>query len=120
MLGSFGYWLVKSVCYGTAAAAVGTTLTVETLDGPLPVNIKAGTQSGATVSLRGKGVTHLRGGGRGELIVHVEVQTPTKLTREEELLLKKFAKSRGEKEGESHVQRHDSGFFSKFKDAFGR
>jgi len=115
-----GSTLHLAVSITMAAAALGTTLTVETLDGPLPVNIKAGTQSGAKVTLRGKGVTHLRGGGRGELIVHVEVHTPTKLTKEEEALLKKFAKLRGEKEGESQVQRHDEGFLSKFRDAFGR
>lgn len=103
-----------------AAAALGTTLTIDSLDGPLPVNVKAGIQSGATISLRGKGVTHLRGGGRGELIVHIEVQTPTKLTKEQEALLQKFAKSRGEKAGESQVQRQDGKLSSKFKDAFGR
>lgn len=103
-----------------AAAALGTTLTIDSLDGPLPVNVKAGTQSGATVTLRGKGVTHLRGGGRGELVVHIDVQTPTKLTKEQEALLQKFAKSRGEKAGESHVQRQDGKLSNKFKDAFGR
>ena len=100
-----------------SAAALGTTLNVETLDGPMPVVIKPGTQSGATVPIKGKGVTHLRGGGRGDLIVHVEVHTPTKLNKEQEELLAAFAKSRGEKDGESQMQRHDGGFFSKL---FGR
>ena len=103
-----------------AAAALGTTLTAETLDGPMPVVIKPGIQSGATVSLKGKGVTRLRSGGRGDLIVHIEVRTPTKLNKEQEELLKKFARLRGEKEGESQMQRHDGGFFNKFRDAFGR
>ncbi|MEK6648677.1 MAG: molecular chaperone DnaJ [Actinomycetota bacterium] len=103
-----------------AAAALGTTLSVETLDGPIPVMIKAGTQSGATIPVKGKGVTHLRGGGRGDLIVHLEVHTPTKLNKEQEELLAKFAQLRGEKDGEAQMQRHDGGFFSKFRDAFGR
>jgi len=103
-----------------SAAALGTTVTVETLDGPTPVTIKAGTQSGAAISVRGKGVTRLRGGGRGDLVVHVEVHTPTKLNKEQEQLLAKFAKLRGEKEGDVQMERHDSGFFSKFRDAFGR
>ncbi len=103
-----------------AAAALGTTLTVETLDGPIPVAVKPGTQSGATVPIKQKGVTHLRGGGRGDLIVHIEVHTPTKLTREQEVLLKKFAQLRDEKDGHSQVQGHDGGFFTKFRDAFGR
>lgn len=112
-----GSTLHLAVGVSMAAATLGTTLTIESLDGPLPVTVKAGTQSGAAISLKGKGVTHLRGGGRGELIVHVEVQTPIKLTKEQEALLQKFAKSRGEKEGESLVQRQDGKFFSKFRDA---
>jgi molecular chaperone DnaJ len=103
-----------------AAAALGTTVTVETLDGPTPIVVKAGTQSGAAISVRGKGVTRLRGGGRGDLIVHMEVHTPTKLNREQEQLLVKFAKLRGEKAGDVKMERHDSSFFSKFRDAFGR
>lgn len=103
-----------------AAAALGTTITVDTLDGPVPVIVKAGVQSGATIPIKQKGVTHLRGGGRGDLIVHIEVHTPTKLNREQETLLKKFAQLRNEKDGESVVERHDGGFFNKFRDAFGR
>lgn len=103
-----------------AAAALGTTLSVETLDGPTTVVIKPGTQSGAAITIKGKGVTHLRSGGRGDLIVHVEVHTPTKLNKEQEALMRKFAHMRGEKEGESQLQRNDGGFFSKFRDAFGR
>ena len=101
-----------------AAGALGTTLAVETLDGPIPVTVKAGTQSGAAITVKGKGVTHLRGGGRGDLIVHVEVRTPTKLNREQEELLSKFARLRGEKEGEAQMQRHEGGLFNKFRDAF--
>ncbi|MDP1720752.1 MAG: molecular chaperone DnaJ [Candidatus Nanopelagicaceae bacterium] len=100
------------------AAALGTTLTVESLDGPLPVAIKAGTQSGSAITVKGKGVTRLRGGGRGDLIVHVDVHTPTKLNKEQGELLSKFARLRGEKEGESQMQRHDGSFFNKFRDAF--
>ena len=103
-----------------ASATLGTTLTVETLDGPISVVVKPGTQSGAMIPVMNKGVTHLRGGGRGDLIVHVEVHTPTKLNKEQEELMKKFATLRGEKDGEAQVQGHDGGFFSKFRDAFGR
>ena len=70
--------------------------------------------------MKSKGVTHLRGGGRGDLIVHVEVHTPIKLNKEQEELMKKFASLRGEKDGDAQVQGHDGGFFSKFRDAFGR
>ena len=101
-----------------SSAALGTTLTVETLDGPISVEVKPGTQSGATIPVKNKGVTHLRGGGRGDLVVHVEVHTPTKLNKEQEELMKKFASLRGEKDGDSQVR--EGGLFSKFRDAFGR
>ena len=61
------------------AAALGTKVPLETLDGLEEVDIRPGTQSGQAIPLHGRGVTHLRGGGRGDLIVHVEVETPTKL-----------------------------------------
>jgi molecular chaperone DnaJ len=103
-----------------AVAALGTTITVESLDGPIPIAVKAGTQSGAAIPVKGKGVTRLRGGGRGDLIVHMEVHTPTKLNKEQQELLAKFAKLRDEKEGDSQMERQDGGFFSKFRDAFSR
>ena len=61
------------------AAALGTKVPLETLDGLEEVDIRPGTQSGQSIPLHERGVTHLRGGGRGDLIVHVEVETPTKL-----------------------------------------
>jgi molecular chaperone DnaJ len=54
------------------------------------------------------------------LIVHVEVQTPTKLNREQEDLLKKFADARGEKEGEIHLSSREGGLFGKLRGAFHR
>ena len=70
------------------------------------------------------GVTRLRSGGRGDLIVHIEVHTPTKLKRDEEELLKKLGELRGEKPGaaviHSRNDKHASGLFARFRDAFGR
>ncbi|MCF2436520.1 hypothetical protein LV779_28535 [Streptomyces thinghirensis] len=65
------------------AAALGTKVPLETLDGMEEVDIRPGTQSGQSIPLHGRGVTHLRGGGRGDLIVHVEVTTPSKLDPEQ-------------------------------------
>lgn len=107
-----------SLSVSMSAAAIGTTVTVESLDGPVEVNVKAGTQSGTPIAIRGKGMTRLRQGGRGDLIVHIEVQTPTKLSREEEKLLKKFAEMRGEKSGDAQVKNSEGGIFSKLKGAF--
>ena len=103
-----------------AAATLGTKVMVESLDGPIEVEVRPGTQSGATIAVRNKGMTRLRAGTRGDLIVHVEVQTPHKLSRDQEELLRKFATSRGEKPGDVKIKGHEQGFFSKFRDAFGR
>ena len=58
------------------AASLGTTVKVETLEGPVDLQIKAGTQSGATLPIKGKGMTRLRTTTRGDLIVHVDIATP--------------------------------------------
>ncbi len=97
------------------AAALGTRLTIKTLDSEEQVDIRPGTQPGATVRLRGRGVPHLRGAGRGDLYVHLDVRTPTKLTAEQERLLREFARSRGEEVAQ--LTRH-GGFFSRMRDAF--
>ena len=103
-----------------AAAALGTKITVDTLDGQSELAVKAGTQNDSTVSLKGHGMTRLRSGSRGDLIVHIVVMTPTKLSREQEKLLKEFAKSRGEVVGESHTKDKNQSFMGKFRDSFGR
>ena len=70
---------------------------------------------GATLRIRGKGVPHLRGQGRGDLYVHLDVRTPMKLDAEQERLLREFAKTRGEEVAELSKQ---GGFFSRMRDAF--
>jgi molecular chaperone DnaJ len=97
------------------AAALGTRLTIKTLDGEEPVDVKAGTQPGSTVRLRARGVPHLRGTGRGDLFVHLDVRTPTKLDAESERLLREFARTRGEEVAQLSKQ---GGFFSRVRDAF--
>ncbi|RBY76088.1 molecular chaperone DnaJ [Geodermatophilus sp. TF02-6] len=79
------------------AAALGTTLTLETLDGQEEeVDVRPGTQSGSVLTLRAKGAPRLRATGRGNLLVHVEVETPTRLDAEQEKLLRELAALRGE------------------------
>ena len=114
-----------SVSIPMISAALGTTITIDSLDGAQKVEIKAGFQSADTVILKGLGMSRLRSGGRGDLIVHVEVATPQKMSKDEQELLHKFADLRGEKR--DHVIIHnrgksdqDSGFFSRFRDAFNR
>ena len=100
------------------AAALGATIEVETLDGPVNVNIKPGTQSGTTISLSGHGMPRLGRSGRGELIVHVSVETPESLTEEQAELLRQLATMRGEEKPAGSLHDHGSGLFSKIKDAF--
>jgi molecular chaperone DnaJ len=106
-----------TVTVAMTAAALGTTIELETLDGPRPVEIRAGTQSGQSVTLPDLGVRHLRGQGRGELVVHIEVQTPTRLDDEQAALLRRLAELRGEDGANGRVA-NDQGFFSRIRDAF--
>ena len=101
-----------------ALPILGTKAKVETLDGSEEVEIKAGTQSGAKISLKNKGMNRLRGAGRGDLIVHIEVTTPTKLNREQEELIKKFASLRGEDGDSSTVKADDGSIMNKLRGAF--
>jgi molecular chaperone DnaJ len=108
-----------SVAIPMASAALGTTVEIDTLDGKQSVEIHEGTQSGSTVSLRGLGVTKLRGSGRGDLIVHIEVTIPSKLNKEQSDLLRKFAQSRNDEPGKVSIHKsQDEGFFSKVRNAF--
>lgn len=100
------------------AAALGASLDLETLDGPRTIDVDRGTQSGQTVTLRGLGVTHLRDGQRGDLIAHIDVQTPRALTEEQEALLRQLAELRGETRPEGRVAPVDHGLFGKLRDAF--
>jgi molecular chaperone DnaJ len=93
-----------------AQAALGTTVEVETLDGSEPVVVEPGTQSGTVLRLAGRGVPRLRGRGRGDLLVRVSVETPTKLAKEEEALLRQLAALRGE-----DVAAADHGMFSRLR-----
>ncbi len=100
------------------AAALGATIGFETLDGPRDIDIRRGTQAGEPVTLRGLGVTHLRGGGRGDAIVHLAVTTPRGLDETQEDLLRRLAELRGEERPEGRVAPADSGFLGKLRDAF--
>jgi len=98
------------------AAALGTRITIKALDSEETVDVRPGTQPGATLRIRGRGVPHLRGTGRGDLHVHLDVRTPTKLTSDEERMLREFARVRGEEVAE--LSRKQGGFLSFMRDAF--
>ncbi len=73
-------------------AALGTIIEVPTLEEKEKIKIPKGTQSGNTLRLKGKGIPHLRGYGRGDQIIEIFVQTPTNLSKKQEELLREFEK----------------------------
>ncbi|MEV4672304.1 MULTISPECIES: molecular chaperone DnaJ [Actinomadura] len=101
------------------AAALGTSVTIETLDDAESVDIKPGTQSGQVITLYNRGVRHLNESGRGDLMIHVNVETPGRLDEEQEELLRRLAALRGEERPPGKfAPGQRSGVFSRIKDVF--
>ena len=94
-------------------AVLGAEIEVPTLHGKVTVRVPEGTQSGKTLRLRGKGVPTLRSVARGDQLVHVFVETPTKLTKRQRELLEEFAAEGGD---EVHPVRRS--FVEKLRDLF--
>ena len=93
-------------------AALGAELEIPTIDGKVKYTLPAGTQTGTTFRLRGKGIPVLNGRGRGDQYVTVTVQVPTALTAEQRSALESFAEAMGERAaGETGVK----SFFDKHK-----
>jgi molecular chaperone DnaJ len=97
-------------------AILGTTTKLATLDGEVSVEIKPGTQSAEVITIKDRGITHLRGSGRGDLKIGVQVVTPTKLSGKEQDLVKQLAESR--KPVEPHLAHFQQGLFAKLRDRF--
>jgi molecular chaperone DnaJ len=106
--------LVSELSISSTQAALGTEVEVPTLDGPETVKIPEGTQHGDTIRLRGKGVKHLRGSGRGDQHVVIQVKVPRNLSSRERELLRELAEIRGEKAGHGEKEK---GVLGKIKDA---
>lgn len=100
------------------AAALGTVIPLQTLDGEQKIDIRAGTQSGSVHTLRGLGAARLQRSGRGDLHVHVDVLTPTKLDTQQREVLEQLAVLRDEEHFEPAVAEHPTGLFSRIKEAF--
>ncbi|MDO5743945.1 MAG: molecular chaperone DnaJ [Micrococcaceae bacterium] len=100
------------------AAALGADLELETFDGAQVVEVESGAQSGDTVHLPGLGIPRLRGGKRGDIIVHLQVETPTKIDAAQRELLEQLAKLRGEEFAEGRME-NSGGMFSRLRGKFG-
>jgi molecular chaperone DnaJ len=95
-------------------AALGTHLDIETLEGAEELIVAPGTQPGHVFRLKGRGVPALRGRGRGDLLVRVDVDVPTGLSAEEDELVRSLAELRGE----AVANPPEKGVFSRLRSAF--
>ena len=97
-------------------ATLGARIDFETLDGPEELAIPPGTQPGEVLRLRGRGVPRLegRGRGRGDLLISLRVDIPTKLSKEDEAVLREVAQQRGE----NIAPPGDKGLLGKLRSAF--
>lgn len=95
-------------------AALGAEIEVPTLEGKVKLKVPPGTQSHKILRLKNKGLARLGSYGRGDQLVRVIVEVPTKLSHDQKELLKKFGESGGEQANPMH---HN--FFEKVKNLFG-
>lgn len=105
--------IVLELPVNLAQAALGAEIEIPTLDGELAFEVPAGTQSGEDFVIRGKGVPHLRGTGRGDMVVRVTVVVPETLNDEQRDLLEKLAATMGT----PTLPKRQKGFFERIRDA---
>ena len=105
--------IVCSVPISFVTAALGGDVKVPTLEGKILLKIPSGTQSHKTLVLKGKGVQHLHGYGRGDQLVRIIVEVPSKLSSKQKDLLKEFAAT---EDDSTFPQVKD--FFKKVKNVF--
>jgi molecular chaperone DnaJ len=120
-----GTELLLDVNINMAQAVLGDEVEIPTLERPnaddepqvvnVPIKIQPGTQFGETIRLRGKGVPMLQQAGRGDLLVRLKIETPTKLNEEQKKLFRQLAATF---DG-GVAPEENKGFFDKVKDAFG-
>ncbi len=97
-----------------AQATLGAEVAVPTVDGDEKLTIPPGTQPGKVITMRGKGIPHVRGNGRGDQHIVVNVEIPPRLTPEQRKLFEELAKSLG-----TEVRPQERGFFDKIKEVLG-
>jgi molecular chaperone DnaJ len=97
-------------------AILGATTTIESLDGPVDLEVRPGVQAGDVLTIKGRGITPLRGSQRGDLKVGVHVVTPTRLDHKERALIEEFAKRT--KAPAPRLSEFHQGLFAKLRDRF--
>lgn len=108
-----GYNLYCEIPLSITQAALGGEVEIPTLEGPMKHNVPEGTQAGSELRFRGKGIQMLRGNGKGDLFVTVNVDVPRKLSEKQKNLLREFEDSLTGKEYETRKS-----FLDRMKDYF--
>jgi molecular chaperone DnaJ len=125
-----GIDLLANVTVPMTAAALGTTIQLPTLEADVasedsdvetsvPLEIRPGTQSGTETVLAGRGIPSLRGTGRGDLVVRVVVETPTRLDDRQEELIRELSELRGEQTPDGRMRSGTKSVFERLRGAFG-
>jgi molecular chaperone DnaJ len=96
-------------------AVLGESIEVPTISGKVKIKVDPGTQSGKVLRLRGKGLSNVQGYGAGDMFVHINIWTPTKLTKNEKELVEKL---RSSENFTPDADQKDKGFFTKMRDMF--
>ncbi|MCU1261617.1 MAG: Chaperone protein DnaJ [Bryobacterales bacterium] len=102
-----------SIPINIAQAALGAEIAVPTLGEPATLKIPEGTQTGAQFRLRNKGIAQVNGHNRGDIVVHVDVRTPGKLTREQRKIFEQLAQTLP-----ADNEPNEKGLFERVKDYF--
>jgi molecular chaperone DnaJ len=124
-----GQDLICDVTVPMTAAALGTTIELPTLEADLagpdsqvettvPLEIRPGTQSGTELVLHARGIPSLRGTGRGDVVVRVVVETPTRLDERQEVLLRELAALRDEQSPDGRASAPHKSVLNRLRDAF--
>ncbi|MDY4138149.1 MAG: molecular chaperone DnaJ [Eubacteriales bacterium] len=108
-----GYDLHLDLPISFTQAALGAEIDVPTLDGSVKYKIPEGTQTDTEFRIRGAGIQQLRSSSKGDLVIHVRVEIPKRLTEKQRELLRQFDETTT---GKEYDQR--KGFFDKVKELF--
>lgn len=107
------YDLHCTIPVNIAQAALGATIEIPTLEGPEALKIPEGVQTGAQLRIRQKGVPHVNSRNRGDIVAHIDVKTPTRLTRDQKKLFEQLRDTLP-----TDNQPAEKGIFEKVKDYF--
>lgn len=110
-----GNQVIYELYLNFADAALGTSVEIPTLQKPVKIKVPEGTQSGKIFRLKGKGLPSVQGYQRGDQLIHVNVWTPQKLSKEERELLSQLQKMDNFNPA---PRKGEKGFFDKMKDYF--